>query len=271
MIETPTAPQRPRFDRTMPRFASFRAIFALMLREMSTTYGRSPGGYLWAIIEPVAGIALLSAVFSVGFRSPALGISFPMFYATGMMPFILFTQVSGKLGQSLNYSKQLLAYPRVTFVDALLARFLLNLMTQILVSYLVIGGIILFFETRVIVDGVTIMTSVGLSALLSLGVGTFNAYMLARFSLYQPAWSILMRPLFIVSCIFFLFETIPQPYRDWLWFNPLVHVIGLMRRGFYPNYDGPYISETYVVLFSLVTLVTGLLLLRRDYKMLLEQ
>ena len=29
---------------------------------MGTTYGRSPGGYLWAILEPVAGIALLSTM-----------------------------------------------------------------------------------------------------------------------------------------------------------------------------------------------------------------
>ena len=44
------------------RFASLRAIAALVLREMSTTNGRSPGGYLWAILEPAAGIALLTIV-----------------------------------------------------------------------------------------------------------------------------------------------------------------------------------------------------------------
>ena len=30
------------------RFRSARAVVALMLREMATTYGRSPGGYVWA-------------------------------------------------------------------------------------------------------------------------------------------------------------------------------------------------------------------------------
>ncbi|MEL6475009.1 MAG: sugar ABC transporter permease, partial [Pseudomonadota bacterium] len=32
------------------RFASLRSIIALMLREMATSYGRSPGGYLWAVL-----------------------------------------------------------------------------------------------------------------------------------------------------------------------------------------------------------------------------
>ncbi len=264
------APQRPTASRRIPRFATWRTIVALMLREMSTSYGRDPGGYLWAVLEPAAGIALLTAIFSVGFRSPALGTNFAMFYATGMLPFILFTSVVGKLSQSLNYSKQLLAYPRVTFLDAILARFALNLMTQLLVSYVVLGGIMVMFETRVFLDGPTIARAYGLMALLALGIGTFNSFVMARFPVYQRAWSIAMRPLFLVSCIFFLFDTIPQPYQDWLWWNPLVHIVGLMRRGFYPNYDAPYVSEIYVVSVALCMLVLGLLLLRRDHKAVLE-
>ena len=238
---------------------------------MATSYGRSPGGYVWAILEPAAGIALLTAIFSIGFRSPPLGVSFAMFYATGMLPFTLFTDITGKLGQSMNYSKQLLAYPRVTFLDTILARFGLNLMTQILVSYLVIGSILLAFDTRVIMDGPVIARAYGLAGLLSLGVGTFNCFMMLRFPIYQRFWSILMRPLFLLSCVFFLFDTIPEPYSNYLWYNPLVHLVGMMRHGFYPNYDAPYLSELYVAGFGLVALVLGLMLLRRDHKTALER
>nr|WP_255564598.1 ABC transporter permease [Mameliella sp. CS4] len=248
-----------------------RTITALILREMATSYGRSPGGYVWAILEPAAGIALLTAIFSIGFRSPPLGVSFAMFYATGMLPFTLFTDITGKLGQSMNYSKQLLAYPRVTFLDTILARFGLNLMTQILVSYLVIGSILLAFDTRVIMDGPVIARAYGLAGLLSLGVGTFNCFMMLRFPIYQRFWSILMRPLFLLSCVFFLFDTIPEPYSNYLWYNPLVHLVGMMRHGFYPNYDAPYLSELYVAGFGLVALVLGLMLLRRDHKTALER
>lgn len=262
--------QRPKAQPGIPRFASLRTISALILREMSTSYGRSPGGYLWAVLEPAAGIALLTALFSVGFRSPPLGISFAMFYATGMLPFTLFTDITAKLGQAMNYSKQLLSYPRVTFMDAILARFGLNLMTQVLVSYIVIGSIMLFSETRVIMDGAVIARAYALAALLALGIGTFNCFMMLRFEIYQRFWSILMRPLFLLSCVFFLFDTIPQPYRDWLWYNPLVHLVGMMRHGFYPNYDAPYVSEIYVAICGLVALVLGLMLLRRDHKNALE-
>lgn len=41
-------------SKQMP-FATFRTVMAMVLREMTATYGRTPGGYIWAIIEPVGG------------------------------------------------------------------------------------------------------------------------------------------------------------------------------------------------------------------------
>lgn len=253
------------------RFASLRAIVALMLREMATTHGRSPGGYLWAVLEPAAGIALLSLVFSISFHAPALGINFSMFYATGMLPFLMFTTVSSTVAQSLNFSRPLLAYPTVTFVDALIARFALNVMTQLMVAYFVLGGIFVLFETRATPNYTVIVTAFALAAALGGSVGTLNAFLMSRFPIWQQAWNIVMRPMFIVSCIFFLFETIPLPYRDWLWWNPLVHVVGLMRRGFYGTYDAPYVSTTYVLVVVLTTLSLGLVFLRRYHRDLLSQ
>ena len=258
--------------RTRPhrRLAGVRTIAALILREMATTYGRSPGGYLWAVLEPVAGIALLSLVFSVGFHAPALGISFPMFYATGMIPFVFFTDITGKLAQAINFSRALLAYPRVTFLDAILARFLLNAATQVMVGYIVLAGLLFSFETRAVLNPHAIMAAYAMLAVLSFGVGTINCFLMTRFPVWQRVWSVAMRPMFIVSCIFFLFETIPQPYRDYLWFNTLVHVTGIMRRGFYPSYDAAYASPAYVIGLGLGLGVAGLLFLRRYHRTLID-
>ncbi len=64
-----------------PKFQTLRVIFALMVREMATRYGRSWGGYFWALAEPVGTIAILSLAFSQFIRTPALGDSFMLFYA----------------------------------------------------------------------------------------------------------------------------------------------------------------------------------------------
>ena len=251
-------------------FASLRAIAALMLREMSTTYGRTPGGYIWAIAEPVAAVTFLSLIFALFFGAPPIGQSFPMFYATGMLPFMVFNDVHNRVSQSLMYSKQLLAYPTVTFLDAMIARLVLNILTQLLVAYLFFGAIIFFFEGQVRLDLAMIALGYGLAAFLGFGIGALNAYIYMRIAVWQQLWSVMTRPLFIVSGVLMLYDTIPSPYREWMGWNPLVHVIGLVRSGFYETYDDYYLAPFYVMLVAMVTLALGLALLRRHYRDLFE-
>ncbi len=265
------AAQRPKLRPPRRSFASLRAIFALMLREMSTSYGRSPGGYVWAIAEPVAAIAFLSLVFSIAFGAPPVGQSFPMFYATGMVPFLMFNDLQNKVSQSLMYSKPLLAYPNVTFLDALIARFCLNLLTQLLIAYLVFTATMLLFEGRMALDFWIIVQGLALAAVLGLGIGTLNAFIYLRVPVWQQAWGVLTRPLFILSCTLIMYDGVPQPYRDWLWWNPLVHVTGLLRGGFYSVYDTYYVWIPYPLALAMGCFVLGLLLLRRHHRSLFEK
>ena len=45
------------------------------------------------------------------------------------------------------------------------------------------------------------------------------------------------RPLFLLSGILYLYDSVPTAFQAILWWNPMVHVIGLMRSGFYGSYD----------------------------------
>ncbi len=246
-----------------------RSIMALILREMGTTYGRSAGGYLWAILEPAAGIALLTFIFSLAFRAPPLGESFPLFYATGILPFAFYVQIYVKLMVAIWFSKPLLQYPVISYIDTLLSRFLLSLFTQISVFFIVIMGILLIDSPQVSIDIPLIALSLSMAAVLGAGVGVLNCLLISVAPVWQRLWNVLHRPMFIISGIFFVLESIPEPYRSILWFNPLVHVIGVMRRAFYPTYDASYASPTFVFAFGLITLMIGLFFLRRWHKEIL--
>lgn len=253
------------------RFATFRAIGALMLREITTTYGRSPGGYVWAILEPAAGITLLTLVFSIGFRSPPLGTSFALFYAAGILPLMMYTDISTKLAQTIQFSRALLTYPRVTFLDALIARLILNVLTQLMVHFIVLAFILLALKPTTTLDFSLIGQAYVLTILLGTGIGTLNSFLTLAYPVWHAAWAILNRPLFLISCVFFIFEAVPQPYSDFLWFNPLVHIAGLMRDGYYPFYQPTYVSVTYPLFVSAVTCMTGLFLLNRYHRDILDK
>ncbi len=234
-----------------------------MLREMVTTYGRSPGGYIWAVLEPIAAIALLSFAFSLAFRSPSLGVSFPLFYATGYLPYMLFHDVSGKTATAIRFSKPLLNFGALSWVDVVLARYFLNLFTQFVITIVVLGGLLFLFETRAAPYIPAIFLAMAMAAILAGGIGILNAFLFLAFPAWERLWTVVTRPLFIISGVFFVFEDLPHEVRDILWFNPLFHVTGEMRRGFYPNYAADYSLPIFAIGVGLFCSVLGLLLLFR--------
>lgn len=254
-----------------PRMRSARTIFALILREMSTTYGRSPGGYVWAVLQPLGGIILLSLAFSVVVRAPSLGNSFVLFYATGYLPFEMFSNLSQRIGASLQYSRPLLAYPAVTWLDAVLARFLLNTLIGATVFAIMIGGIMIVVETRVVLDVGAILSGTMLAALCGLAVGMMNCLLMGYFPVWERIWGIVTRPLFLASGVLFLYEDLPPLVQDVLWWNPLLHSTATVRTGFYPSYHGEFISLTYSYGVTLVLILIALIFLRNGYKAALER
>jgi capsular polysaccharide transport system permease protein len=134
------------------RFQRLRVLFALVLREMDTRFGRSSGGYLWALGEPLGGILLLAVVFSLALRSPPLGSSFLLFYATGIVPFTMFKTMSGRVSGAVSTNKGLLTYPVVTVLDAVLAKFVLNLLTLVVIALILFAGIILILGLHINLD-----------------------------------------------------------------------------------------------------------------------
>lgn len=252
-------------------FSGTRAVVALMLREMATTYGRSPGGYIWVIVEPIAGIALLTLAFSVMLRSPPLGSNFPLFYASGFLPFGIYQGIAGKVGSSIRYSRPLLAYPAVTYIDTIVSRFLLTYLTNLLIFVLVVGAIIAIYEVDILLDVGRLANGFVMVALLALGVGLVNAYLSGLFPVWEHVWGIINRPLFLLSGLFYLVDSLPGPIRDLMLWNPLVHVIMEVRAGIYPMYDGRFVSSLYVYGISVILIFFGFMLLHRHHRYLMSE
>lgn len=253
------------------RYRGLRTVAALILREMSTTYGRSPGGYIWAILQPIVMITILTLAFSFILRAPSLGTSFLLFYATGFLILRMFQEVVGAVSGAISFNQAMLVYPRVTYVDSLVARAALAILTQIMVSALILTGVFMLENVRIILDFGPILLAYAMLILLAVGIGTFNAYMSFSFPAYRLVWGMLTRPLMLISGIFYIYEDLPVVVQNILWFNPLIHLTGLMRTGFYSTYDPSYISLIYVALLGAVPMFFGVLLLRKYSKDILQK
>lgn len=250
-------------------FASGRSIVALMLREMSTRYGRSPGGYIWAVVEPVGALVVMAFVFSLLLRSPSLGNSFLLFYTTGYLPFLLYSFTMTTAMTALNFSRPLLMYPAVNWLDAILARFILNTLTSVTVSCIVLFGILEFTDTNAVLEFRYMISAMALAALLGLGHGTFNCALLGLFPVYGQIWGIITRPLLIAAGVFFLYEDLSPAIQSILDWTPWIHFTAMFRQGVYPTYAPDFISVPLILIWGLVPLMFGLLLLRRHRQRIL--
>lgn len=255
---------------TKRSYASFRTISALILREMSTRYGRTMGGYFWALLEPFAAIILMAVGFSLLLHVPPLGSNFFLFYASGYLPFSLYQQIANFVARAITFSRPLLFYPAVTWIDAVLARFILNALTGIMVGFFTLACIMVTLDTRTVIDVLPMLLATGLALLLGLGIGLMNCALSGLYPTWEVVWSIITRPLFIASGVLFTYEDMPQGVQDILWYNPLMHIIGIFRKGIYPLYEPEYVSVAFVTGVSLAMTMFGLLLLRRFYRQIIE-
>lgn len=247
----------------MRRFRSFRAISALVIREMTTAYGRSPGGYFWMVAEPVAGIAVLTILFSLISRTPPIGVNFPIFYATGLLTFMYYRDLEQKVSTAMKFSRPLLFYPSITYVDALISRLALAIITQLLVFYIVMAFILAMWATRTYIEPKFIISSLFAASIFAAGIGAVNCVLFSFFPIWQRLWVVINRPLLLISGVIFIFDDVPSQYQGILWYNPIVHLVGQMRKGFYPTYRGEYIEILYPIFIGMMLIFVGLILLNR--------
>lgn len=244
-------------------FRTFRVVAALILRETGSRETTTSLGFLWTLIEPIATTMILTFFFQLFMRSPALGTNFELFYITGVGTYQLYSQVQGKVASSIRFSRPLLGFPAVTVIDAILARFLLSTFTNLLVFFTLFEGIMAYYHLRDQPDYRLVILSLTMAASVGLGFGTLNAVLFLASPTYESIYSILARPLGLASGTMFLVSTLPDNVFQYMWWNPMVHTVGMMRHAVYPTYDASYINYGYAFLFAGVTFTLGLVGLHR--------
>lgn len=267
-IERPAAPRSVTTSRGR---SHVRTVVALMLREMASRFGNRPGGYVWAVLEPLSMIVMLAFGFSLLLRSPSLGTSFILFYASGFLPFLVFRDVANKVQACISFSRPLMIYPVVRWIDAVVARTVLNVLTGILVGVILFTGILLTQDTHTIIRFGPIVEAYAMVISLGLGVGMCNCVLASFFPVWSSVWKVVMRPLAIASGVILLYENLPMWVQEIIWYNPLLHALGLMRKGFYPNYHADYVSHVYVMTVAMTLITLGLLMMRRWHREILSR
>jgi capsular polysaccharide transport system permease protein len=235
-----------------------RVIGALMLRDMRTRFGKTQLGYFWAIAQPLIQIAFLVLIFSYINRHPPFGTSMALFFATGVLPYNLYNGMSKAFFSLLDSNEGLFGLPIVKPVDSLIARAALDTATAVLVMFITITTIIYEFDLPEPVDLRLVAAAVLGLALVGFGLGIINAVIAKAFASWPTIYSMLTRPIFFSSGIFFVPERLPAPVREVLSYLPSMQGIELFRMGIYQGYRSSVLDIGYLFKVGLVLCLIGL-------------
>jgi capsular polysaccharide transport system permease protein len=235
-----------------------RVIGAVVLRDLRTRFGRNPAAYIIAVLWPFAHLVVLLVVY-VGFgRKDPVGTNVIEFLSTGILPFIIWLYPTRMTTQSTLENRPLLFFSRVTIFDIVIARSILETLTAFAVLGVYAAFLGLFFVEIRIHDPARAFTALCATIYLAVSLGALNALI----ALINPRWPVMFGLFTILSYItcgaFFVPDALPEPYRTYLSYFPLVHSVEWFRSGYYANYPAMILSETYLLTFSTAILCAAL-------------
>jgi len=241
-----------------------RVNFALMLRETKTRYGRLQIGYIWAFLEPILVISVLSVVFKYIRMREMPGMPLAQFLISGFIPFMLFRDIVTQSMTGVRRNLQLLYFPQVQIMDFFTARTLLEFSTT-LVVFPTLVFLVAFtgYENVIVHDILGIFLGLIMISIFGFGIGIGLGALVPLFpSLQIMVQSVYLRPLFFLSGVFFTIDMIPEAVRPYASLNPILQIIEYIRSSYFVTYESTYVDFKYLFFTILGTLLVGLLLQR---------
>lgn len=237
---------------------------ALFLREAMVRLFSKRAGTVWLLAEPAASVVLLMVIFSAIRARQFGGIDTGLWLMAGMIGFFMFRRTALFSMAAIHMNLPLFTYRQVKPIDAVLVRGTVEgVITFFVGLLLVVGGGLYGLD---VIPGDPLSLLNGLFSLWALGMGFgLTTSVLAHLAQeLRDVINIAMMPLYFLSGVIFPVDVIPQPYRDWVMLNPIVHAVDAMRVGFAPHYHIPDAADfIYPWQVALALIVVGLLLHRR--------
>jgi capsular polysaccharide transport system permease protein len=206
---------------------------------------------------------VLSLVFAVMMRGrPPIGDKFFIFYYTGIIPYHLFVHTSSSMTNAIISSGPLLQLPLVSISDVIIARGLVEVLTDIVVAIILLAGFFVAGIGLLPHDLPALSASVIAVSLFGCGIGLINAVINAFFKSWDKIWAQLTRTLYFCSGIFYVPGMMPDWVRDILVWNPILHAVDWFRSSFFPEYEPHWLDRSYLTIVAAVSLAAGLCLER---------
>ncbi|MCF8709481.1 ABC transporter permease [Rhizorhapis sp. SPR117] len=237
---------------------------ALLLREALARLFASRAAWFWLIAEPVLHMTILGLLYAVVRQRTVGGIDALIWLVLGLQGFFLFRRTGTQMAGAIDSNRALFSYRQVKPTDTVLMRGVLEGVLMVMVILVIVSGLILLGHDVMPADPIAVLGAFFGLWLLGVALG-LNVSVLSELAPeFRQIVNMVMMPLYFISGVLFPIGSVPEPYRDWLLINPIVHGLDGAREGFAPYYhSAPGVSLSYLYACALVGIFVGLILHRR--------
>lgn len=240
-------------------FSSFalqaRVIWALLLREMTTRYGRENIGFLWIIGEPILFCAGVSILWTATRPAHEHGLPMTAIVITGYVPLTMWRHCLMRAVKAFEANGSLLFHRQVTPLDIILARVFLEIMGTLMAGLIVMVGAYLLGYTKLPVDYSLLYLGLLFQALFCLATALIIAAISELSEIVEKSVSVLSYLSLPFSGAFSMVAWLPPHYRWFMLLSPSVNNIEMIRGGQF----GTAVHVYYDLFYD--TWITGLMLL----------
>lgn len=243
-------------------------FYFLVWRDIKVLYAQTVLGFSWAILNPLVQIVVFSVIFGRVARIETDGIPYVLFSTVAIIPWTYMSEAMNAASQSLVQGKQVLGkiyFPRVLFpLTPILAK-----LVDFSISLVILVVVMTYYQVTPTWNLLLLPLLILAMMLVPTGIGMWLAALAIRYRDIKFAMSFFIKLLIYTAPILYTASAIPEQYRFWYSFNPLVAVI----EGFRASLLGTPIEWQFIVpglVTSVLVFLSGAIYFRRMEKVFVD-
>jgi lipopolysaccharide transport system permease protein len=217
-------------------------LFFLTWRDVKVRYKQTALGAAWAILQPLFMMLIFTIFFGRLAGVGSSGIPYPLFALAGLVPWTFFSNAITASGNSLVGSAHLITkvyFPRLIVPAAAMLAGLVDF----LLAFVLLCLLMVYYRVALTVQVLFLPVLVLLTALFSLGVGTWMSALNVKYRDVRFALPFLIQLWLFVSSVILPSSSIPQKWRWLLLLNPMSGIIEGYRSALFGlPFDWPALS-----------------------------
>jgi ABC-2 type transport system permease protein len=205
-------------------------IWALALKELKIRYKRSVLGFLWALLNPMLLMLVLSVVFSTIMQAQTP--HYAIFILCVLLPWTFFSQTLAYAAESIVGNGELIKKVRVAKLVFPVAAVVSN-MINFLLSLIPLVLIVLAMRHPITLKWFYLPVALLTLTLFTLGATFFFATVNVYYRDVSHILQIALQVLFYVTPIIYSLDLFPEKYRIFFKLNPLQYFMNGFRLSIY--------------------------------------